>query len=90
MVSPCGRVVVVVVRVVDRDSHLGRISVIHVVRTSIVRLSPEVLRIVYVRIMIESIPILSIVRAGPSSILPSLSLGVIDIDEKDRCSGNDQ
>lgn len=89
MIQPRRRVVIVVIGVVYRNSHFRRISVIHVVSASVVRISVEVLRIVYVRIVIESIPVLRIVRTGPSSILPRLSRGIFNIDEKNRCGGND-
>ena len=48
-------VIVVPLLVVNRDSHLGWITVVEAVGTSIVLIAPIVLRVGHVRVMIEPI-----------------------------------
>ena len=57
MVQPFGWVVVVPFFVVDRDSHFGRIAIVKAIGTAIVVVGSEVLGVVYIRIVIESVPV---------------------------------
>ena len=51
------RVIVVPLLVVDRDPHFGGIAVVHAIAAAVVFLSPEVLRIIHVRVVVKSIPV---------------------------------
>lgn len=67
-------VIVVPVSVVDWDSHFGRIAIIKTISTSEIFIPVEILRIVNIRVMIESVPILGVVGLSPRTPVGLLSL----------------
>ncbi len=58
-------VVVVPTLVVDRNPHFGRVAVVQAVGTPVVFVTPEILRVVHVRIVVEALPILGRVGLAP-------------------------
>ena len=69
------RVLVVPMAVVDRDPHLGRIAVVQAVGTAVVLVPPEVLRVIDVRIVIETFPVLRRSRSFPTTGRKPVGLG---------------
>lgn len=65
-------VVVVPLLVVHRNTHLWRVPVVKAVATSVVFLSPEVLRIVDIRVVIEPIPVAEISLSTPAATVRPL------------------
>ncbi len=61
MVSTAIWIVIVPPAIVDRNPHFRWISMVETIRTPVVFMSPVVLGVVDVRIMVESVPVLSCV-----------------------------
>ena len=91
VVSAILRILVVPLAIVNRNPHFGRISVILIFRTSVIVLSPEVLRIIDIRIVIKAV---HIPRTGlttpytPVSMLLSFRLGWREADAERRGAEN--
>jgi len=58
-------IVVVPLAVVDRDTHLGRIAVVQTIGAAVVLVAVEVLRVVHVGIVVETIPVLGRIGLTP-------------------------
>ena len=65
-------VVVVPFLVVHGNPHLWRIPVVKAIATSVVLLSPEVLRIVDIRVVVEPIPVAEISLSTPAATIRPL------------------
>ena len=65
VVSARARVVVLPPFVVDRYSHLLRISVVQTFGASVVMVPPEILWVIHIWIVVESFPIIVAVLAAP-------------------------
>lgn len=76
------RVVVMPLLVVNRNSHFRRIPVIHVFAAAVVLGTPEILWVVDIRVVIKAVPILGVVRAGPTVSVRLLSLGTLGTREQ--------
>jgi hypothetical protein len=63
--------------VIDRDLHLRRITVVHVLAAAIVILSVIILRIIDIRIVIHPVPILRTVVMPPLPAISLLGLGFV-------------
>lgn len=66
------RIIVVPGFVVDRNSHLGRITVVHAVITAVVLASPIVLRVINIGIVIVPFPVTEFVVSAPDSTVSIL------------------
>ena len=78
MESAVARVIVVPLFVVDRNPHLWRIPVVHAIATTEVLLPPEILGIVYVRIVIKPIPVAEIGLSTPGAAVgPLVSRSIV-------------
>ena len=71
------RVIAKPMAVVDRDPHLRRIAIVQAVGAAVVLVPPEVLWVIDVRIVVESLPILSAIGASPSPAIGLLSSGLV-------------
>ena len=58
--------------VVDRDPHLGWISIVEAFAAAVIFVTPEILRIVNVRVMIKPFPISQIILATPYAAVGAL------------------
>jgi len=76
------RIVVVPLPIVDGDSHLRRIAVVHVFAAAIVVRSPEVLWIVDIGVVVQPVPVL-----GAVALTPLCSIGLLSLDVGDACDG---
>ena len=76
VISPGLWIVIMPLPIVDRNLHLGRISVVHVFAAAIVVRSPEVLRIIDIRVMVQPIPVLGAVTFTPLLAIGLLGLGI--------------
>jgi hypothetical protein len=65
VVTPSVGIIIVPSAIVDRNPHFGWITVVQAIRASIVFISPVVLRVVDIRIMVESVPVLGGVGGTP-------------------------
>ena len=86
-------VVVVPLFVVDRDSHLWRITVVQAISTAVVLVAPEILRVVHVRIVVKAVPVLCVVRRAPCAAVSLLRLGRVGLSgtaSKSRCAARRQ
>ena len=76
------RVVVLPLAIVDRNTHLGRISIIEAVCTAVVFTAPEILWVVNIRVVVEPLPILGFVGVSPSSPVSSLCPNILGPDKE--------
>ena len=60
-------IVVLPLSVIDWNSHLLRVAVVQILSAAVILVAPEVLRIVYIRIVIESVPITNAKTFSPNS-----------------------
>ena len=65
-------VVVVPLFVVDRDSHLRRIPMVHAIAATVVLLTVEILWVVNIRVVIEAVPVAGSRLATPGSSVSTL------------------
>ena len=65
-------VIVVPLFVVDRNSHLRRIPMVHAIAATVVLLTVEILRVVNIRVVIEAVPV-----AGSRLATPGSSIGTL-------------
>src|SRR3954454_17906678 len=63
------RVIAEPMAVVNRNSHLGRIPVVQAIRAAEIFVTPEVLRVIHVRVVIETVPIERVVAVAPSAAI---------------------
>ena len=76
--SAVARVIVVPLLVVDRNPHFWRIPVVQAITALEILLSPEILGIVYVRIVIKPIPVAEIGLSTPGAAVgPLVSRSIV-------------
>jgi hypothetical protein len=74
MISSRHGIIILVAFIVCRNSHLRGIAMIQTLGALVVILRPEILWIIDVRIMIKTVPVLSVVGVSP---LATISLGPV-------------
>ncbi len=81
VIQPAIGVVIVPSLIVNRDPHLRRIAVIQAVGTSIVLVPVEILWVIYVRVMIEALPILGRIGLAPGAPIGLLGRGSLGLGQ---------
>jgi len=86
------RIIVFPLLVIYRDPHFRWISVIHVIAAAVVIIPPEVLRIVHIRVMVQTIPILCAIGMPPltSKCLLGLDIGNVHNSPNRGCAKQHQ